>query len=149
MMRITQKRYKFGEDFTLSKVYLDGVPFAGCPYILEDAVREIPGIPVEQWKIPKETAIPAGRYVMKKTWSGRWSKHMWEITGVPGFTGIRPHSGNTSHDTEGCPICGKERDEKHGEVSGSRQARDALYAKLDQAEARGEQILWYVEGDKQ
>lgn len=148
-MNFTQKRYKFGEDFTLSKVYLDGVPFAGCPYILEDAVREVPGIPVEQWKVPKETAIPVGRYVMKKTMSARWGKLMWEITGVPGFTGIRPHSGNTSHDTEGCPITGKERDEKHGEVSGSKQARDALYAKLDQAEARGEQILWFVEGDKQ
>lgn len=145
-MNILQKRYKFGEDFTLSRLYLDGAPFAGCPYILEDATRETPGVPVEQWKVKAETAIPIGRYLLKKTWSGRWQKMMWEITGVPGFAGIRPHAGNSSHDTEGCPITGKERDEKHGEVSGSRLARDALYAKLDQAEARGEQILWYVEG---
>lgn len=146
MLNILQKRYKFGEDFALSHLYLNGVPFLGCPYILEDAVREVPGVPVEQWKVPKETAIPVGRYIVKKTMSVRWGKMMWEITGVPGFTGIRPHAGNTSHDTEGCPIMGKERDEKHGEVSGPRQARDALYAKLDQAEARGEQIIWHVEG---
>lgn len=145
-MHILQKRYKFGEDFTLSRLYLEGVLFQGCPYILEDRVREVLGMPVEQWKIKAETAIPAGRYTVKKTWSGRWGKPMWEITGVPGFAGIRPHAGNTSHDTEGCPITGKERDEKNGEVSGSRLARDALYAKMDQAEARGEQILWFVDG---
>lgn len=146
MLNILQKRYKFGEDFTLSHLYLNGAEFPGCAYILEDAVREIPGVPVEQWKIKAETAIPVGRYIVKKTMSARWGKLMWEITGVPGFLGIRPHAGNTSHDTEGCPITGKERDEKNGEVSGSRLARDALYARMEQAEALGEQIIWHVEG---
>lgn len=146
MMNILQKRYKFGEDFTLSRLYLNGVPFPGCAYILEDATREIHGKQVSEWKIPKETAIPVGRYIVKKTWSDRWGKLMWEITGVHGFSGIRPHAGNTSHDTEGCPITGKERDEKHGEVSGSRLARDALYAKMEQAAALSEQVIWHVEG---
>ena len=50
-MNILQKRYNFGEDFTLSQLYIDGKWFSGCPYILEDAVREIPNIPVEKWKI--------------------------------------------------------------------------------------------------
>ena len=145
-MNIYQRRYKFGEDFTLSMVYVDDAPLVQCPYILEDAVREIPGAPVEQWKIKAETAIPIGKYPVKKTWSSRWHKMMWEITGVPGFTGIRPHAGNTSHDTEGCPITGKERDEKNGEVSGSRQARDVLYTLLDAADAAGSQIVWHVEG---
>lgn len=145
-MRILQKRYKFGDDFTLSKLYIDGRWFDGCPYVLEDKVREIDGVAVETWKVPKETAIPVGRYIVKKTWSGRWKKMLWELTGVPGFTGIRPHSGNTSHDTEGCPILGKERDEKHGEVSGSRVARDALFRKMENADELGEQILWFVEG---
>jgi len=145
-MNIYQRRYKYGEDFALSKLYLEGIHFAGCPYILEDAVREIPDVPVDQWKIPGETAIPVGRYIVKKTMSKRWGKMMWELTGVPGFTGIRPHAGNTSKDTEGCPIVGKERDERHGEVSGSRQARDALYAIMDAAEARGEPIVWFVDG---
>jgi hypothetical protein len=147
-VNILQKRYNFGEDFTLSYVSIDDKPFTGCPYILEDAVREIPNIPVEKWKIPCETAIPVGTYEVKKTWSNRWSCLMWELTGIKSFAGVRPHAGNTSHDTEGCPICGKERDEKHGEVSGSRVARDALYAKMEQASARGEKIFWTVEGIK-
>jgi len=147
-MKILQKRYKFGEDFTLSQLYIDGQWFHGCPYTLEDVVREIPGVAVEKWKIKSETAIPVGTYELKKTWSGRWSKMMWEITNVPGYQGIRIHAGNTSHDTEGCIICGKERDEKHGEVSGSRIACDALYKKLEQAEMLGEKIYWEVKGLK-
>ena len=145
-MEILQKRYLFGEDFTLSKLYINGEWFKGCPYILEDTVREIKGLSVEKWKVKCETAIPVGRYEVKKTWSGRWSKLMWEITGINGFVGVRPHAGNTSYDTEGCPLTGKERDEKHGEVSGSRIARDALYAKMEQAESFGEKIYWAVEG---
>lgn len=147
-MKIIQKRYKFGEDFTLSKLYIDGEWFKGCPYILEDAVREKSGMPVKEWKIKCETAIPVGTYDVEKTWSGRWSKMMWELLDVPGYIGIRIHSGNTSHDTEGCLITGRERDEKNGEVSGSRVARDALWERMEQAVAHGERITWTVEGLK-
>jgi hypothetical protein len=145
-MKITQTRYNFGQDFTLSKLFIDDVWFKGCPYILEDTVREITGTPVAQWKVKNETAIPVGTYEVKKTWSGRWSQLMWEVTNVAGYAGIRIHPGNTSHDTEGCLITGKERDETHGEVSGSRTARDALYEKMEQAASRGEHIYWTVEG---
>jgi len=147
-MKILQKRYLFGDEFTLSRLFIDGEWFKGCPYILEDTVRETEGMPVEQWKVKCETAIPVGTYLVEKTWSGRWSKMMWEILDIPGFSGVRPHSGNTSHDTEGCPITGKERDEKNGEVSGSRVARDALYERMEQAVAHGETITWSVEGLK-
>ena len=145
-MNIVQKRYRFGDDFTISKLYADGILVVGCNYILEDKVREVTGIPVEQWKIPCETAIPVGTYVVEKTFSQRFAKMMYQLLDVHGFEGIRLHSGNTSHDTEGCLICGRERDEKNGEVSGSRVARDSLYAKLDSANARGEKITWTVEG---
>lgn len=145
-MNVTQKRYKFGDDFTLSKVFIDGELFKGCPYILEDKVREVKGMPVDKWKIPCETAIPVGTYEVKKTFSQRFGKMMYQLINVPGFDGIRIHSGNTSHDTEGCLITGRERDEKNGEVSGSRVARDALYDRIDKAVAKGEKITWTVEG---
>ena len=139
-MIITSKRYKFGDDFTLSRVAIDGLAFDGCPYFLEDKVREVPDHTVAEWKIPSETAIPAGRYKVVIDMSKRFGKRMIHILNVEGFGGVRIHAGNTSHDTEGCLIAGKERDEKNGEVSGSRIASDALFKKVDAALLRGEPV---------
>jgi hypothetical protein len=147
-MKILQNRYLFGDDFTLSKLQINDKPMLMCPYILEDAVREIPNRPVSEWKVKSETAIPAGTYQVEKTFSKRFGKLMYQLMDVPGFEGIRIHAGNTSHDTEGCLITGKERDEKNGDVSGSRVARDALERVLDSAVARGEKIYWTIEGTK-
>ena len=145
-MIITSKRYKFGEDFTLSRLAIDGVQFDSCGYVLEDKVREQVGMAVAKWKIPAETAIPVGRYAVKKTMSNRFGKLMWQLMDVPGFEGIRVHSGNSSHDTEGCLIVGKERDEKNGEVSGSRIGIAALTLRMDSAWEHGEPIFWVVSG---
>jgi len=143
-----QKRYCFGDDFTISRIEIDNKPFNGCPYILEDVVREIPNKPVRTWKVKCETAIPIGTYEVEKTFSQRFGKRMYQLMNVLGFEGIRIHAGNTSHDTEGCLITGKERDEKNGEVSGSRVAKEALERVLDAAVERGEKIFWTVEGVK-
>lgn len=145
-MIITQKRYLFGDDFTLSRLAIDGIGSISCPYILEDAVREIPGLPVEQWKVPRETAIPVGRYRVEINISKRFGKRMMQLLDVPGYSGIRVHAGNTSHDTEGCLITGRERDEKHGEVSGSRVARDVLFSRIENALMVGEPVWWIVSG---
>ena len=39
----------------------------------------------------------------------RFQKLMPLIEGVPGFTGVRIHGGNTHLNTEGCPLLGKVR----------------------------------------
>jgi len=145
-MLITQKRYLFGDDFTLSRLYVDGALFGTCTYVLEDVVREVPGKPVGEWKVPAETAIPVGKYRVVIDLSQRFGKRMMHVLDVPGFSGIRVHAGNTSHDTEGCLITGKERDEKHGEVSGSRIACAALFDKVDKALNKGDDVWWVVEG---
>ena len=147
-MNITQRRYKFGKDFTLSKLFVDNLHYMACPYILEDVVREMPDKPVSEWKVPAETAIPIGRYKVVIDMSHRFKKRMIHLLNVPGFDGIRVHSGNTSHDTEGCLITGKERDEKNGEVSGSRVALEPLFARIDAALNKGEAVWWTVEGLK-
>ena len=41
--------------------------------------------------------------------SERFGRIMPEIMGVPGYTGIRIHGGNTHRDTEGCPLLGRDR----------------------------------------
>ena len=99
---------------TSGKLYVDGVfwlPQTDSPqhiaiYTLEDVVREIPGQPVEGWKVKGQTAIPAGRYRVDYTFSQRFQRATLILLDVPGFTGIRFHGGNTAKDTEGCILCG-------------------------------------------
>src|SRR3954470_16353900 len=75
-------------------------------FTCEDVVREIPGVPVAQWKIPNETAIPAGRYRVVINFSPRFQKQMPEVLNVPGYTGVRMHIGNKPADTDGCLLVG-------------------------------------------
>jgi hypothetical protein len=77
--------------------------------VLEDVVREVPGEPVESWKIHGETAIPAGTYNVTMETSARFGPRTITLNSVPGFEGIRVHAGNYAKDTEGCLLVG-ERD---------------------------------------
>ena len=83
---------------TLGILLIDGV--FTC-WTLEDVVREV--------KIPGETAIPAGRYAVRLSFSQRFQKTLPELLAVPGFVGIRVHAGNTQADTAGCVLVGRKR----------------------------------------
>jgi hypothetical protein len=121
-MILNVKRFEFGTNYTIGRLYVDGV--YEC-YTLEDKVREA-GV-----KVPNETAIPVGTYKVIIDHSVHFGKDLPHILNVMGFDGVRIHSGNTDKDTEGCILLG---DTWPGGdfIGNSRQAFDKFFAKLTQ-----------------
>lgn len=103
MTRLRLIREPSAGGATLGALYVNGV--WRC-WTLEDPIRERPGEPVEAWKRPGDTAIPAGRYAVKTTYSPKFDRMLPEVLSVPGFSGIRIHAGNRAIDTEGCVLVG-------------------------------------------
>lgn len=121
-MILTLLRQPSWHATTLGVLFHDGE--REC-YTLEDQVRHAA-------KVPGETAIPAGRYRVRMTWSDRFGCPMPLVEGVPGFEGIRIHPGNTAADTEGC-ILVADRVVDAGRVAESRVAYKRLVEKIAEA----------------
>ena len=107
-------------------------------FTLEDVVREIPGVPVVEWKIPGETAIPAGRYKITVTYSQHFGRDLPLLNGVPGYIGVRIHQGNKAADTEGCILTGTAVDGE--QITESRKAFEPLFARIQEALGSGEEV---------
>lgn len=128
-MKIKLVRIAFKDTYTIGKLYVDGVYF--CDVIedkdrgLDDSmtVREI-----LNKKVKGETAIPTGHYNIEITYSPKYKRMMPLLIGVKGYSGIRIHSGNTSKDTEGCLLVGKNT--KVGMVLESRNTYQRLFAMM-------------------
>ena len=69
--------------------------------------------------------IPAGSYPLTVNKSNRFNKRMPLLT-VKGRSGIRIHSGNTTKDTSGCILVGKEKNNDNKGFDGMLHSRDAF-----------------------
>ena len=105
-MELTLKRFRQGNNSTLSELYIDGT--FQC-YGLEDTVRDV--------KIKGRTAIPAGTYKLGINRTGGMNtaykkrfpdmhEGMIEIRAIPNFSLVYIHIDNTHDDTEGCLLVG-------------------------------------------
>lgn len=121
-----------GKQSTLSHLYINDI--FQC-YLLEDKIRDN--------KIPKQTAIPSGNYSLRlNTWGGmnaeyrqkfpKVHKGMIEIYGLPNFSFVYIHIGNTYRQTAGCPLCGFGFELIDGDfqVIRSKDAYQMIYPKL-------------------
>lgn len=129
-MELRVNRFKYGEKSTLGRLFVNGE--IEC-YTLED-VKRADGV-----KVQDATCIPAGTYNVIIDASVRFKRDMPHVLDVPGFTGIRIHSGNTDADTDGCILLG-EKIENDDFISGSKDAFGKFFPKLQAALAAGEDV---------
>lgn len=122
-MMIEVRRFHYADTFTVGKLHINGKYLC---YTLEDKVREIENKAVRDWKVYGETAIPMGIYGLAVTMSPRFKKILPLLLNVPGFEGVRIHTGNTPIETDGCILVGMGWDGKSDFISNSRDAFNKL-----------------------
>ena len=93
-------------------------------------------------KVPGETAIPEGRYLIEMRRSPKFERRMPYLKNVPEFTNIMIHTGNTVKNTQGCIIVGYNT--IRGLVLKSRQAFDKIMERIDYALKAKHQIAIVV-----
>ena len=134
-MKLTLKRIALRPTYTIGKLYIDDAYFCDT---LEDTVRDTNKsgkFDNGEQKIKGKTAIPYGTYEIKWTYSPRFKKYTPQLMNVPSFEGIRVHAGNTSADTEGCLILGKNK--QVGKVLNSRATINKFYPIIKNACSNG------------
>ncbi|AWM31354.1 DUF5675 family protein [Hymenobacter nivis] len=141
-MRLELHRTTFTKESTIGELSVDGV--FEC-FVCEDPVR-----PVGAPKVFGKTAIPAGIYAVRVTYSNRFLRRLPLLVNVPDGDihfgdlliddcGVRIHSGNTAADTEGCLLVGL--DKKPDFVGRSRDAFSRFFPRLQDAVAAGPVLL--------
>ena len=117
-MILTLKRRYTAQTYTIGTLSIDGVPFCDT---LEDTDRGLHfGMTLKEIKankVPGKTAIPKGVYTVNmNTVSPRFKARSWtrlyggivpRLEAVPGFSGVLIHPGNSSDDTKGCILVGR------------------------------------------
>lgn len=107
-MELILQRGVYTKKSTTGRLYVNGA--LNCA-TLEDVCRDLnhDGDLNDEGekKVFGQTAIPAGRYQVIFSFSNHFKKHMPLLLNVPGYGGVRIHSGNKPEDTEGCILVGK------------------------------------------
>ena len=136
-MEIKLKRNPPSPKATLGSFFVDGKMLC---FTLEDVDRFLE---TGGQKVPKQTAIPRGRFRIVIDMSNRFQRPMPHILNVPQFEGVRIHTGMTSEDTEGCIIVGMSTGQD--QISDSWHAFGLLLCWMLGAVLSGEEIWITIE----
>ena len=149
-MDILVKRIFSNTKYTIGKLYVDGVYICDT---LEDSDKGWNNHMSDAWirnnKCYGRDCIPSGRYAIDmNTVSPRFVQKAYyrklcdgklpRPVDVPGFEGILIHTGNQASETCGCLLTGYNKEK--GKVLESKKAFEKLYAILDEANKKGEEI---------
>lgn len=132
------------EDYTEGRLSFDGEPICDT---IEDRDRDenLNGVfDEDEEKVYGETAIPNGRYRVTLDYSPKFSpryggRRIPFVHDVPGFEGIRIHTGNTAADSLGCIIVGV-RSEDGVVVKSKATFLNKVLPPLEAADEREEEI---------
>ncbi|MFA6950967.1 MAG: DUF5675 family protein [Lentimicrobiaceae bacterium] len=138
-MKLKLKRIALKENYTIGKLYIDGVYFCDT---LEDKVRDLnhdgdlndPG----EAKVYGETAIPYGTYKFVLGYSPHFKCMTPRLQNVKHFEGILIHWGNFTKDTLGCILVGKNT------IKGQLTESKVTFAKLMACLEESKQKEFYI-----
>lgn len=109
-MELRVKRIAKKDTYTIGKFYINDQYWCDT---IEDKDRGLTNSmslsEIKEAKVYSKTAIPTGRYEVIWSHSNAFNRQLPLLLNVPGFSGIRIHSGNTSADTAGCLILGENK----------------------------------------
>ena len=125
-MKLHLQRTERGDCYTMGRLAIDGVAFCDT---LEPTDRHLEAATMRpEQKVFGQTAIPTGTYPVVLTYSPRFKRTLPLLKNVPHFEGIRIHTGNTSADTAGCILVGRQSNPVH--LTDSRQTLRQLMKTL-------------------
>lgn len=138
-MKIELHRKWRKKGYSIGILYIDGQRICET---LEDQDRglseDMSLSEIKRIKVKGETAIPLGCYQVAWSYSPRFKKNLPLLIGVPGFEGIRIHSGNKAKDTEGCILGG--RNTEVGTVTNSRYWTGKVNSLIEKAVKAGKSV---------
>lgn len=131
-MELILNRIAKKDTYTIGRLYVNGTYLCDT---LEDKDRgltkDMSVSEIQKKKVYGETAIPIGKYQVIMSYSNKFKKVLPLILNVPGYSGIRFHSGNTANDSLGCILVGQNK--VVGKVINSRDTMNKLQKILTEA----------------
>ena len=140
-MQITINRIAKKATYTIGRLLIDGKYFCDTLEPADHGLKKRMSL-VKIKKIKHDrgrSAIPTGTYRVLITKSPKFKEWLPLIFGVPGFEGIRIHTGNKPVNTRGCILVGRNRIK--GQLVTSRAVLLSLIRAMTEALDREEIIM--------
>lgn len=156
-MKLTLKRTFKGPQYTIGKLYVNGVYECDT---LEDTDRGLNEtqslLEIQSKKVYGQTAIPYGTYkIDMNTVSPKFKDRSWakfcggklpRLIDVKGYEGVLIHVGNKAEDTLGCILVGENK--VKGQVINSTATFQELYSVMLKAKLLGEELSLTIEQER-